>query len=102
MVQETDYTVLHDRLNKALQNRAVLAAKEEEAKKERDRLAAELTAQGIDITKPAEEVKRLEALILEDYEEQKNRIDQFEKELQNAMTGVTPTPTGSVSDLDFT
>jgi chromosome segregation ATPase len=101
MVQEADYTRLHERLNKANQNRARLLEREETAKGERDRLVKELEAKGIDVSKPDEEIARLEAEIQADYQRQEQTIAQFEQNLQTAMAGAQPVAIASASDLDL-
>lgn len=94
MSKTADYTALTERLNKLRERRAVLTAKEEEKAKLREALTTELKAKGIDTDHPEEEAARLEREAEEELRQAISRIDQFERELEEA-SEPNQTPRGS-------
>jgi len=76
-----EYQELVARLDKLSKEYAVLQAREQQKAEERDALAKELTAQGIDVKDPDAEIARLEGEIREHLSLATQQIDQFEQEL---------------------
>lgn len=91
-VTPESYVELTRRLDRALQQHAVLTAKEEDKKATRDAIAAELKKAGVDLTKPDEEIARLTKEVEDDYARQQTLIANFESELLNGVKkDATPT-----------
>lgn len=78
------FTELADRLARLKERRAVLVSKEEEKRKERVKLEAELQAMGVDPTKLDEEEARLTKELDDLYQKSKVEVDEFEKKLQES------------------
>ena len=89
MTTEADYKALISRLEELRQKRAVLISREEDKAAERKILEVQLTELGVDITKPSEELERLEIEIQADYRRQEELVTQFQKALEDKPA---PTP----------
>lgn len=72
---------LNQRLQKGREHLAVLQAREQEKKIERDQLLVELKAAGINTDHPEEELERLDREIEAAYQEMDNQITNFETKL---------------------
>ena len=90
MASKEEYLQLTEKVSKLKERRAVLVSEEEQKATERTELIAELTAAGIDPTKPKEEIERLEKEIQDEYDQAKGLVDQFEVDLLNSTKNPNP------------
>lgn len=84
MATEMDFINLNNRLQKGREQLAVLTAREEEKKKEREALLKELKAAGININDIDGEMTRLKKEIQEDYEKAEKAVTEFERKLSGS------------------
>lgn len=87
MATERDYKELVERLVQLEQRQAILISKEEDKRVERERLAQELAAAGVNLEDLDGEITRLTGEIQAHYDGMRDRIDRFEEALNAAIAG---------------
>lgn len=90
MATEQDYLELGNRLNKLMQQHAVLSSQEDQKAVRRDELRKKLTEAGINPDDPEGEISRLEKEAEDAYAETKAKIDTFEAALKSPQEATPP------------
>ncbi len=103
-VTAADYQALVKRLEILRQQRAVLLSKEEDKAAERRVLEEALIKLGVDLTKPEEELQRLQNEVEADFRRQEELVNQFQTALEDKPAAPAPStpPTPSLEPATAT